>query len=160
LRKYPFVIVPVGALDDQEFNRGVASLSLPGRILFAAAASHTPVLVVGSSETCGARFVTRSGIGVVAPYEASAVAAAMDYLRDSNVQMEARRNAAAIAPLLSDQGVGDWLSASIEQGRAVDNRFERIFSDSLIARELPPAGVKDVRTVSARSGAKSRRVKA
>jgi hypothetical protein len=139
LRKYPFVIVPVGALDDQERNRGVASLSLPGRILFVAATSHTPVLIVGSEATCGARFVRQFGIGTVVPYEASAVAAAMDYLRRPDVQMEVRRNAAAIAPMLSDHGVGEWLAASIAQGSPLDNRFEQAFSGYNASRELPLA---------------------
>jgi hypothetical protein len=127
LRNYPFVIVPVGALDDRETNRGVASLSLPGRILFAAATSHTPVLVVGSEHTCGARFVKQFGIGTVVPYDASAVGAAMHRLGDPQVQMEMRRNAAAIAPALTDFGVGEWLATSMDQGFPADDRFERIF---------------------------------
>src|SRR5262249_55467554 len=54
LRRHSIVIVPVGTLDDEERHPGVVRLSLPGRILFAAATSNTPVLIVGSNKTCGA----------------------------------------------------------------------------------------------------------
>ena len=128
LRKYPFVMVPVGTLAGQERNRGVASLSLPGRILFATATSHTPVLVVGSEDTCGARFVKQFGIGMVVPYDAHAVAAGMEQLCKPDVQMEIRHNAAAIAPMLSDEGIGNWLASSIDRGAPMDDRFDRIFS--------------------------------
>jgi hypothetical protein len=133
LRKYPFVIVPVGALDKHETNKGVASLSLPGRILFTAATSHTPVLVVGSARTCGARFVEHFGIGVVAPYEVASVRAAMDRLIEPEVQRVARSSAATLAPMFSDRGVVDWLAASIEIGAPADDRFENAFSGYPVA---------------------------
>ena len=128
LRRYPFVIVPVGALDGKESNTGVASLSLPGRILFSAATSHTPVLVVGSENTCGARFVKHFGIGETVPYEADAVGAAMERLSTPESQRRMRTNAAAIAQSFSDRGVPEWLEASIESGRPADKRFEDAFS--------------------------------
>jgi hypothetical protein len=127
LRKYPFVIVPVGALDERDTNEGVASLSLPGRILFAAATSHTPILVVGSTRTCGARFVQHFGIGAVAPYEVTAVLAAMNRLTEPEQQLAMRSNAAALAPMVSDKGVVDWLAHSIEMGSPADDRFENAF---------------------------------
>ena len=128
LRRYSFVIVPAGALDGAEMNTGVARLSLPGRILFAAATSHTPILVVGSEETCGARFVKHFGIGVTVPYDGAKLARAMDHLSDSHVQREMRAKAAALAPSLSDRGVVEWLAASIAQGRPADERFENLFA--------------------------------
>lgn len=128
LAKYPFVIVPTGALDGTEGNAGVARLSLPGRILFAAATAHTPVLVVGSPATCGARFVKHFGIGEVVPYETAAVAAAMDRISAPEAQQRMRRAAARIAPVLSDAGISGWLADSIELGRPADRRFEEMFS--------------------------------
>jgi hypothetical protein len=128
LRQYPFVVVPAGALDNKERNKGVASLSLPGRILFAAATSHTPVLLVGSDRTCGAHFVRHFGIGLTVPYENSRIAAAMDRISASEVQQEMRRNAAKIAPVLSDQGIVEWLEASIAKGDPADTRFEDVFA--------------------------------
>jgi hypothetical protein len=141
LRKYPFVIAPVGALDEKERHSAVARLSLPGRILFAAAVANTPVLVVGSDLTCGAHFVKHFGIGVVAPYDAPAVAAAMDYLSAPQVQKEVRRNAAALAPTLSDRGIVGWLAESLERGEPADSRFEDVFSGYNSVRELPFAAM-------------------
>jgi hypothetical protein len=135
LRKYPFVIVPGGALDEKEANRGVASLSLPGRILFAAATSNTPILLVGSKQSCGAHFVEHFGIGITVPYEATALTAAMELLSDPTVQAEMRRNAAAIASRLSDRGIVEWLAASIEGGRPADSRFEELFEGYNSAKE-------------------------
>ncbi len=128
LRKYPFVLVPVGALDGQETNTGVSSLSLPGRILFALATSHTPLLVVGSNRTCGARFVSQFGIGEVVPYDAESVSAAMDRLSEPANQAAIRRKAASLAPSFSDQGVAEWLARSIELERPAGRRFEDAFA--------------------------------
>jgi hypothetical protein len=127
LQKYPFVIVPVSALDDQESNPGVASLSLPGRILFALATSHTPILVVGSSRTCAARFVTHFGVGEVAPYESAEIGRAMERLSMPEKQERMRSRATSLAAALSDEGVADWLQRSIKQGGPADDRFERLF---------------------------------
>jgi hypothetical protein len=141
LRTYPFVIVPVGSLDNKETNKGVAHLSLTGRILFAAATSNTPVLVIGNEETCGARFVKHFGIGLVVPYDTSAVSAAMEQLRDRDTQLQMRARAAAVAPLLSDNGVAGWLATSIENGAPTDNRFDKAFSSYNADRQLPLTNV-------------------
>ena len=135
LRKYPFVIVPCGELGGKETNVGVASLSLPGRILFAAATAHTPILLVGSDRSCGARFVDRFGIGVTVPYGAARLAKAMKRLSEPRLQAEMRRRAAAIAGALSDRGVVDWLAESIERGEPADSRFEDLFAGGCPARE-------------------------
>jgi hypothetical protein len=128
LRGYPFVIVPSGAFDGYEENTGVASLSLPGRILFAVATSHTPILMVGSERSCGAAFVERFGIGMTVPYDAAKLAHAMERMYDPRLQATMRANAAKIARSLSDEGVADWLKESIEQGRPADRRFENLFA--------------------------------
>ncbi len=127
LPRYPFVIAPVSALDRTEKNEGVASLSLPGRIIFAAV-TGTPVLVVGHAETCAARFVKRFGIGEVVPYDAGAVNGAMKKMRDAEPQRTMRSNTARIAPAFSDRGIGEWLRESIRLGRAADTRFEDVFA--------------------------------
>ena len=128
LRGYPFVIVPCGAFDGYEENTGVASLSLPGRILFAAATSHTPILLVGSERSCGAAFVERFGIGMTVPYDAAKLAHAMERMYDPRLQATMRVNAAKIAGSLSDDGAADWLKESIELGRPADLRFENLFA--------------------------------
>jgi hypothetical protein len=128
LRSRPFAIVPVGLTGGGERNRGVAVYSLPGRILFATATSHIPILAVGSEQSCAARFLRHFGLGVTVPYEREALASAMAYLCKPNVQLEIRENAAAIAPAFSDRGVPGWLERSIDQGRPADMRFENVFS--------------------------------
>jgi hypothetical protein len=137
LAKYPFVIVPAGALDEQEANRGVASLSLPGRILFALACSHCPVLIVGSDRTCGARFVARFGVGEVVPYDAVLLSAAMERIATPESQTRIRRNAARIAPALSDRGVTEWLAQSTALGAPADSRFEDLFAGYNPTVDLP-----------------------
>ena len=135
LKEYPFVIVPASTLEAGEVNTGVARLSLPGRILFALATSHTPVLVVGHSRTCGARFVTHFGVGEVVPYDSTLISEAMDRMSRPENQRRMRQNAARIASALSGSGVPDWLERSIELGRPADNRFEDLFAgyDAVIA---------------------------
>jgi hypothetical protein len=135
LRKYPFVIVPGGTLSGTENNVGVASLSLPGRILFIAATSHTPILLVGSERSCGARFIERFKIGLTVPYDAARLAEAMTHLSEPHIQAEIGRNAAAIADGLSDRGVVNWLTESIERGAPADQRFEDLFARGCEARE-------------------------
>ena len=106
----------------------MASLSLPGRILFAAATSHTPILLVGSERSCGAAFVERFGIGMTVPYDAAKLAHAMERMYDPRLQATMRVNAAKIAGSLSDDGAADWLKESIELGRPADLRFENLFA--------------------------------
>ncbi len=128
LRGYPFTIIPTGLLGAGERNKGVASLSLPGRILFALAASHTPLLLVGSDKTCGARFVKHFGLGEVVPYDAGSLRAAMVRLQDPDRQTRIRTNAAKLAPHFSDAGVAEWMQRSIELGEPADQRFEAVFA--------------------------------
>jgi hypothetical protein len=128
LGRFPFVIVPVGALDGAESNPGVAALSLPGRILFAAATSNTPILIVGNTRTCGSRFVSHFGLGETVPYDALALRAAMDRLSHPDAQAHYRPRAVRIAPKFSDRGVAEWLFASIALGRPADARYEEAFA--------------------------------
>lgn len=128
LSRYPFVIVPAGTLDADETNKGVALLSLPGRILFAIATSNTPVLVLGSEQTCAARFVRHFGVGEVAPYKREQVRKTMERMRNPENQERYRTNAAAIAGRLSDRGVAEWLASSLELGAPADRRFEDFFA--------------------------------
>lgn len=127
LRTRAFSVVPTGVLDeDVGIPRALAQLSLPGRILFIAATSHTPVIVLGSEGTSAARFVRRFDIGTCAPYEGLRAAVA-EVLRPE-VQARMRRNAARIARTLSSEGVGEWLWRSLERGAPADDRFEALLA--------------------------------
>jgi hypothetical protein len=136
LATHPFAVVPTSELRGEVAEtEAIAALSLPGRILFAVAASHTPILVVGSERTPAAAFVRRHGIGEVVPYEPSAFAAAAARLRRPDVQIRLRENARRLAPGLSDAGVGEWINRSIAAGAPHDDRFERIFPRGVSAGE-------------------------
>ncbi|HWZ31642.1 MAG TPA: hypothetical protein VNX18_09935 [Bryobacteraceae bacterium] len=139
LKKYPFVMVPVSALEGGESNPGVARLSLPGRILFALATAHTPVLIVGHAHTCGARFVMHFGVGEVAPYDSRRLIEAMDRIRDPERQARMRTRAAEIGPLLSDRGIAGWLAQSIDRGAPADDRFDALFAGYHRTIALPAA---------------------
>lgn len=138
LRKYPFVIIPTGTFEEDETNVSVASLSLPGRIPFAAAVSQTPMLLVGSEKTCGAHFVKHFGIGEVVPYSSRAIRAAMDRLCDQQTQRKMRENARRMGAAFSDRGIVEWLEQSIALGRAADSRFEDAFANY----DVNPEGVR------------------
>lgn len=128
LRRASFAIVPVSPLDGSDSNPGIARLSLPGRILFIAACSNTPVLIAGSSETCGARFVKHFGIGEVIPYDRSSFISAIKRLAEPKTQAALRANAARLGPALSDEGVSSWLRHSTFRGEPMDARFENLFA--------------------------------
>jgi len=128
LKKYPVIIIPVSALDGGDANAGVARLSLPGRILFALATSHTPILIVGDPRTCGARFVNHFDVGEVVPYDSRKIGDAIARMSKPENQTRMRRRAATIAPALSDYDIGDWLARSIELGAPADSRFEEFFA--------------------------------
>lgn len=129
LRTHSFAIVPTGVLEeDVGTARALAELSLPGRILFVAACSNTPVIVVGSEGTPAARFVRRFDIGVCSPYDPDAFRAAVDEVTRPEVQLRMRRNAARIGPTFSAKGMGDWVWRSLEKGGAADDRFEALWA--------------------------------
>ncbi|MCP5117779.1 MAG: beta-1,6-galactofuranosyltransferase, partial [bacterium] len=122
LRQYPFVLVPVGNLDDEETNQGVACLSMPGRILFALATSNTPVILLGSEKTCGARLVRHFGVGVVAPYSARRLSSAIQEILEPKNQKRFRESAVAVGRRFSDEGIVEWLETSMRIGAPADDR--------------------------------------
>ncbi|HEU4383141.1 MAG TPA: FkbM family methyltransferase [Anaeromyxobacteraceae bacterium] len=125
LRGHPYAVVPTGTLEgDGGDARALAELSLPGRILFVAATSHTPLVVLGSERTPASRFVERFGIGVTVPYEPQAFRRAVEAVVQPAEQERMRRNAARIAPVLSSRGVREWVWESLEHGMPADLRFE------------------------------------
>ena len=129
LRQYPFVVVPYGTLDENDDRRELSQLSLPGRIIFALAATNTPVILIGSQETSAARFIKRFGNGVICPYDAASFRQAVESVSDPVNQLAFRKKAASIAHDFSDNGVTDWLWQSFARGQPQDLRFENLFTD-------------------------------
>lgn len=146
LKAYGYVVVPTGTLDDRDDRREVSELSLPGRILFALATSHTPIIVLGSARTPAARWVERFQVGAVCDYEATAFRDSVERITRPEIQRRLRQNAAAIAGSFSDDGITEWVWESLARGEPCDQRFERLMSLSTGAaaavREPPaPASV-------------------
>lgn len=127
LAAYPFVIVPTGTGDEADDRKQITMLSLPTRLPYLLAAAQTPILVIGSPESCSARFVRRFGVGLSCPYEPHALKAAFAKMSEAEFNAECRRNAAATAAIFSDHGLGDWIWKSCEKGAPMDDRFELPF---------------------------------
>jgi hypothetical protein len=126
LRANPFVIVPTGTFEGIDSHQSFARLSLPSRLPYLAATAGTPALVLGHPDTAAARFVTRHDLGVVVPYQRSALEAAVQVLCTREAQARHRAAAAAVAPALSSRGMADWIWRSLEAGRPIDKRFDAL----------------------------------
>ena len=146
LQRYAYSIAPTGTLDHEDDNHAVSRYSMPSRIIFIAAASHTPIIVVGSPATPAATFVKRFGIGVQADYTPESLRKAVEYITQPDVQREMRRRAAEIAPSFSAEGLDRWIWKSIDTGAPADSRFEDLMPrhESSLTPWLelpPPSGV-------------------
>ena len=128
LRQAKFVVVPSGVLDDTDDRRFIAQFSLPSRIPFIFATSHAPMLVLGNADTAAARFVTRSGIGVVAPYDRAAFLESVRRITDPVENRRMRDAAAALAPRYSDAGAAEWIWRSLARGEPADARFQQLLA--------------------------------
>ncbi len=126
LRASPFVVVPSGTLEGEDSHRSLARLSLPSRMPYVAATAGTPIVVLGHPETAAARFVARHGLGLTIPYDRRALADAVDALCRPEAQARHRAAAAALAPVLSAEGMKDWIWRSLASGAPADDRFRRL----------------------------------
>jgi hypothetical protein len=111
--------------------RAIAELSLPSRIPTMMTTSHIPILVLGHPETCAARIVRRFGLGEVAPYEPTAVRAALQRLTDAATQDRIRRRAAELSPMFASDDAAGWIWRSLAEGRACDERYENLMTADL-----------------------------
>jgi hypothetical protein len=126
LRQAAFAVLPSGTLDASDDHRAIARFSLPSKAVTFLATAHLPTLVLGAPETAAARFVARAGVGRAAPYQRAAFLAAVDELLRPEVQAALRRRAAALAPLFSAEGAGEWIWRSLREGRAADGRWDAL----------------------------------
>jgi hypothetical protein len=131
LRQYSYVVVPSGTLDERDDKPSTSWLSLPSRIPFILASSHTPIIVLGHSETAAARFVRRWGIGVVADYNGDSFRQAVDYLTQPEIQEQLRTQSASIAPLFANRRTDEWIWQSLDLGEPVDRRFDQLLTNKL-----------------------------
>ncbi len=131
LTHYPFAIVPTGTLDYRDNQQELSRLSLPGRIIFILATSHTPIIVLGSPDTPAARFVNQFKVGVSCDYDGASLRDAIEYVTQPSVQNQLRHNAALLSRRFSSRGINSWLWQSIHQEKPLDLRFEELFNNSL-----------------------------
>jgi hypothetical protein len=124
LRKTPFVVVPSGTLDDTDDRHFIARLSLPSRIPYIFATSHAPILVLGSPASAAARFVTDTGIGMVAPYERRAFQQAVERISSPDANGAMREAAFQLSERFTDTGAADWIWRSLARGKPVDDRYQ------------------------------------
>jgi hypothetical protein len=126
LRNTQFVVVPSGTLDDSDDRQFIARLSLPSRIPYIFATSHTPILVLGSTESAAARFVTEAGIGLVVPYERKPFQEAVERITSPDVNRQMRLAAFQLSRRFSDLGASDWIWRSLAKGEPVDDRYQHM----------------------------------
>jgi hypothetical protein len=131
LAGYDFAVVPSDQLDGQSPLpvRAIAELSLPSRMVTLLAVGHLPMVVLGSPKTCAAAFVQRMQLGTVAPYERSAVRAAIDEVLAPATQAAIRERAAALSGRFTADGVADWIWRSLDAGKAATLDFEEMLAD-------------------------------
>jgi hypothetical protein len=128
LKCYPFAVVPSDPLDGKSPPTvgAIAQLSLPSRMVTLMAASHLPILVLGSPKTCAAAFVTRFKLGIVAPYEQAAALEAIKWLMSPSIQTDIRARAAALGGYFSARGMADWIWQSLDMGKPVNFVYEEL----------------------------------
>ena len=129
LAAMPFVIAPIGTGDEKDDRIHITRLSLPSRIPYLLAVHRVPILVVGSEESCAARFVSRLGVGLHCHYSPEEFKVAAQRLCDPDFNASCRANCAQHAALFSDEGLTKWIWKSAHAGAPVDSRFA-IFESS------------------------------
>lgn len=128
LARYPFTLVPSDPLDGKSPApvRAIAELSLPSRMVTLMATAHLPMLVVGSPDTCAARFVERFDLGAVVPYDSAAIKDAVARLMAPATQNAIRSRAATLAPYFTARGAADWIWRSLDLGQAATFVYEEL----------------------------------
>jgi len=126
LLDYTFAIIPTTDGQGKGTAEAIGRYSLPSRATFIAAASHTPILVLGQPEACVSSFVSRFEVGLCCGYDPADFLKAAGTLARPDIQERFRANARRIAPTFSDSRIADWLFESIDRGEPADNRFEEL----------------------------------
>ncbi len=135
LRQSWFVVVPSGDLHESDDRRHIARLSLPSRIPYVLATSHSPILVLGDRMTGAARFVEQFGVGVAAPYERGAFLRAVESILQPETNLAMRRRAAELSGRFTDSGAADWLWDSLVYGAPADRRYEDLMPEEGVELE-------------------------
>jgi hypothetical protein len=123
-RSADFAVVPAGALDGSDTHDWLARASLPSRIVYLMATANIPIIVMGHPETAAARFVMETGLGAVCDYSADSFRATVKEVTAASQQIRERAN--RLSPTFSTRALSTWLWESMQQGQAIDDRFETL----------------------------------
>ncbi len=130
LAEYPFTLVLSGTLDGTENNEWLSRLSLPSRMVFILTKTRTPMLVLGSPDTCAARFATGLGIGLTAPYEVTPLQRAINRLGNEHHRSDLIDRAHAVASSFIMPDAGKWIWESLAKGSAKPAPFLEVFASA------------------------------
>jgi hypothetical protein len=126
LRKADYAVVPSGMLDEADTHNWLAKTSLPSRIVYLMTTANLPILVLGHPDTAAARFVTELEIGAVCSYDPNEFATSVRAITDPIVSAGIRKNASALSPKFSSEGLWQWIWASMARRKPVDDRFANL----------------------------------
>jgi hypothetical protein len=127
-RAADFAVIPAGTLNGSDTHEWLARASLPSRIVYLMATANLPMIVMGHPETAAARFVTDLGLGTVCDYTGDSFQSAVSRVTDPPVSAKIRQRARSLSPTFSTKELASWLWESMQQGQAVDDRFEQLFA--------------------------------
>jgi tetratricopeptide (TPR) repeat protein len=139
LAEYPFTLVLSGSLDGTENNEWLSRLSLPSRMVFILTKTRTPMLVLGSPDTCAARFATGLGIGLNAPYKIAPVQQAINRLGNDAFRAGLIERATALTPRFIMAEAGQWIWESLAAGRALPAPFLDVFAPAKTPTAAAPS---------------------
>jgi hypothetical protein len=126
LRKADYAVVPCGMLDETDTHNWLAKTSLPSRIVYLMSTANLPIIILGHPDTAAARFVTELEIGAVCSYDSNEFAKSVQAITDSIVSARIRKNASALSPTFSSEGLLQWIWASTARREPADDRFANL----------------------------------
>jgi hypothetical protein len=77
-------------------------------------------------------------LGVVSPYRSDQFRAAISDVTNPKTVERIRRKAAALAPTFASEPISDWIWRSVELGKPIDDRYEKVF-ELFRSRDLIPS---------------------
>ena len=127
LRQFDYAILPSGNLTGTLAHDWLFRASLPSRLIYLMTTAHLPIVVLGDPETAAGRFVTQLGLGVTSPYKSDEFRVAISDVTNQKAVERMRRKAAALTPTFASEPINDWIWRSVELGKPIDDRYEKVF---------------------------------
>jgi hypothetical protein len=138
LRQFDYSILPSGNLSGTLAHDWLFRASLPSRLIYLMTTAHLPIVVLGDPKTAAGRFVTQLELGVASPYRSHEFRVAISDVTNPKTVERIRRKAAELAPTFASEPINDWIWRSVEIGKPIDDRYEKVFelfrwSDSILS---------------------------